>query len=113
MSFEGPRPRCDCLIAASGIADHIRPCHGSYNGPLVLTGGCPAMTASSNDSFSAYRELQTPLGTRQIASLEALESESPGLASMPYSIRILLESCLRNCDGGVVTPDDVRKIDGL
>ena len=68
------------------------------------------MTASSKDPFNACRELDTPLGKRQIASLEALESESSGLASMPYSIRILLESCLRHCGGGVVTPDDVRKL---
>ena len=68
------------------------------------------MTTSSSDPFGAYRELETPLGKRRIASLDALESKSPGLARTPYSIRILLESCLRTCEGGVVSPDDVRKL---
>lgn len=29
---------------------------------------------------------------------------------LPYSIRILLESAIRNCDGFQVTKDDVEKI---
>ena len=68
------------------------------------------MSTSGNDVFGAFRELDTPLGKRRIASLEALEDVAPGLSSMPYSIRILLESCLRTCDGSVVTPEAVKTL---
>ena len=30
--------------------------------------------------------------------------------SLPYSIRVLLESVLRNCDGFEVTEEDVKKV---
>ena len=68
------------------------------------------MSPSSNDVFDAFRELDTPLGKRRIASLESLGEAAPCLDSMPYSIRVLLESCLRTCDGTVVTPDAVRTL---
>ena len=68
------------------------------------------MSTSGNDVFGAFRELDTPLGKRRIASLEALEDVAPGLSSMPYSIRILLESCLRTCDGSVVTRKPSRRL---
>jgi len=32
------------------------------------------------------------------------------IADLPYSIRVLLESVLRNCDGKTITEDDVRKL---
>ena len=30
--------------------------------------------------------------------------------SMPYSIRVLLESCLRHCGKGIVTEEDVQSL---
>ncbi|KAL8172497.1 hypothetical protein V2J09_024301 [Rumex salicifolius] len=41
-------------------------------------------------------------------SLPALND--PRIEKLPYSIRILLESAIRNCDGFQVTKDDVEKI---
>jgi aconitate hydratase len=35
---------------------------------------------------------------------------APDLAKLPYSIRILLEAVLRNCDGFSVTEEDVRRL---
>src|SRR5579871_901656 len=35
---------------------------------------------------------------------------APALDRLPYSIRVLLESLLRNCDGFSVTEDDVRRL---
>ena len=53
------------------------------------------------------RELiDTPLGSRTIYRLDSLGS----LESMPYSIRILLESCLRHNGNGIVTDDDVQAL---
>ncbi len=35
---------------------------------------------------------------------------APDLPRLPYSIRVLLEALLRNCDGFAVTEDDVRRL---
>ncbi|MEA1902106.1 MAG: aconitate hydratase AcnA [Actinomycetota bacterium] len=60
----------------------------------------------SNDPFGSRAELETALGVREIARLDALE----GVENLPYSIKVLLESALRNLDGVNVTEDDVRQI---
>ncbi|MGH8945340.1 MAG: aconitate hydratase AcnA [Acidimicrobiia bacterium] len=61
---------------------------------------------SSLDPFGALDTIDTPLGSRQIARLDALE----GVENLPYSIKVLLESALRNLDGVVVTEEDVAQI---
>ena len=48
--------------------------------------------------------IQTSLGNRTIYRLDSLES-------MPYSIRILLESCMRHCGRGIVTSEDVQALE--
>jgi len=50
--------------------------------------------------------ISTPLGERKVYRLDALGA----LETMPYSIRVLLESCLRHCGDGIVTQDDVQSI---
>ncbi|HET8739771.1 MAG TPA: aconitate hydratase AcnA [Acidimicrobiia bacterium] len=60
----------------------------------------------SNDPFGARATLETALGTREIARLDALGD----VDRLPYSIKVLLESTLRNVDGVRVTEDDVRRI---
>ncbi|HEY6628101.1 MAG TPA: aconitate hydratase AcnA [Acidimicrobiia bacterium] len=50
--------------------------------------------------------LETALGSRQIARIDDLE----GADRLPYSIKVLLESALRNLDGKNVTEEDVRRI---
>ena len=60
----------------------------------------------SNDPFGARATLETSLGAREIARLDAIE----GIERLPYSIRVLLESALRNLDGKSVTEADVREI---
>ncbi|MFP3882116.1 MAG: aconitate hydratase AcnA [Actinomycetota bacterium] len=59
-----------------------------------------------NDPFGARATLETPLGACQIARLDAV----PGAERLPYSIKVLLESVLRNLDGKAITEDDVREI---
>jgi aconitate hydratase len=49
----------------------------------------------SNDPFGARGTLETALGTRAIARLDAID----GVERLPYSIKVLLESALRNIDG--------------
>jgi aconitate hydratase len=60
----------------------------------------------TNDPFGARATLETPLGAREIARLDAIQ----GAERLPYSIKVLLESALRNIDGKSVTEDDVREI---
>jgi aconitate hydratase len=52
--------------------------------------------------------IETPAGPRRIASLPALMDHlGHDLGTMPFSMRVLLEACLRHCDGETVTQDDV------
>jgi aconitate hydratase len=64
------------------------------------------------DTFGARGSLQTSQGTLTIHRLSALEKAglAPGLARMPFSIRVLLESVLRNLDGELVREDDVKNL---
>jgi aconitate hydratase len=62
--------------------------------------------------FHARREFTAPDGRPGfIASLPALEDAGLGkISRLPISIRIVLESVLRNCDGLRITEDDVRAL---
>lgn len=62
--------------------------------------------ATSRDPFNARDTIDTPLGRRTIYRLDALGD----LSAIPYSIKVLLESCLRTLDGHVVTAEDVQAI---
>jgi len=58
----------------------------------------------SKDYFGARDTLQTSHGDYIYYRLEALERKGlRKLARLPFSIRVLLESVLRNCDGREVT----------
>ena len=49
--------------------------------------------------------------TGKFYSLPQLEKEGIGpVSKLPVSIRIVLESVLRNCDGQKITQDDIRAI---
>lgn len=58
------------------------------------------------DAFSATRKLNTASGNFQYAALADLEQYGK-MSLIPYSIRILLEAVLRNCDGKVISEEDV------
>jgi aconitate hydratase len=61
----------------------------------------------SHDPFSARRTMETPLGERVIYGIDALAALGD-IDHLPYSIKVLLESALRNHDGRVVSDDDVH-----
>ncbi len=67
-----------------------------------------------HDTFNALREFKTAAGrTGKFFSLAALEQAGLGKVSrLPVSIRIVLESVLRNCDGKKVTEEHVRQLAG-
>ncbi|MBX3390327.1 MAG: aconitate hydratase AcnA [Phycisphaeraceae bacterium] len=60
------------------------------------------------DPFKSKASLKTKHGTYSYYNLNALKQAGIGhVDKLPYSIRVLLESMLRNLDGFVVTADDV------
>ena len=66
-----------------------------------------------HDPFHARDTFDTGAGQAGIYRLSKLEDAGlTRVAALPYSIRVLLESVLRNCDGYQVTEDDVRRLAG-
>lgn len=61
------------------------------------------------DRFNAQYELKTKFGSYTIYRLDALK-EFGNIDNLPYSIKILLEAVLRNCDGRLVKDDDVKRL---
>lgn len=58
-----------------------------------------------------FNTLKSLSENRLFYSLPALEEQKIGAISrLPVSIRIMLESLLRNCDGKMVTEDDIRRL---
>ncbi|MGA2819835.1 MAG: hypothetical protein ABSF61_04155 [Anaerolineales bacterium] len=67
-----------------------------------------------SDSFGSFSTYDSVSGREHLFRLEALEKEGIGgnLQRLPYSIRILLESLLRNLDGAQVSEADVERLAG-
>ncbi|MBL9148359.1 MAG: aconitate hydratase AcnA [Phycisphaerae bacterium] len=59
--------------------------------------------------FGSLASLDTAYGPKSYCRLDAVKHLGP-IHRLPYSIRVLLESCVRNCDGHVVTEEHVKKI---
>ena len=67
------------------------------------------MNRSSKDPFGARDSIKTASGPAIIYRLNQLEESGLGkISRLPFSIRVLLEAVLRNCDGHLITEDDVR-----
>ena len=67
--------------------------------------------AANNDEFGARTELESSSGSGAIYRIEKLQED--GIAEvgrLPYSIKILLEAALRQCDGFEITREDVERI---
>src|SRR5688572_15825971 len=61
------------------------------------------------DSLQTFNSAVGPVG--QFYSLPHLEKTGVGpISRLPHSIRIVLESVLRNCDGQKITAEDVREL---
>ena len=63
----------------------------------------------TSDPFSARQVITTPLGDRVVYRIDALDAMGD-IDSLPYSIKVLLESVLRNHDGSVITDADVKAV---
>jgi len=64
-----------------------------------------------NDRLGTRTSFQTGSGTAYLYSLARLADQGyANIHTLPFSIKVLLESVLRNCDGYVVTEEDVQKL---
>ena len=64
---------------------------------------------ATHDPFEAKAAIETPLGNRTVYRLDALRTIGD-IDSLPYSIKVLLESVLRHHDGSTVTDRDVQAL---
>src|ERR1044072_9141615 len=64
----------------------------------------------SLDSFKTRTSLTAGTDTVRIYSLPALEKECPGVATLPYSLKILLENLLRREHTAFVKAADIRAL---
>ena len=63
------------------------------------------------DPFAARERFETGQGKASLFRLSKLEKLGLGkMAELPFSIRLLLESALRNCDGFAVREEDVKNL---
>ena len=63
-------------------------------------------TNEHRNPFESAATLSTPLGDRTVYRLDSLRDHGD-VDTLPYSIKVLLEAALRNCDGHTVTAEDV------
>ncbi|MFY9915680.1 MAG: aconitase family protein, partial [Nocardioidaceae bacterium] len=64
------------------------------------------------DSFGAKASLDVDGTAYQIYRLDAVSGEGIDVASLPYSLKVLLENLLRTEDGVNITADDIRALAG-
>jgi aconitate hydratase len=63
------------------------------------------------DAFKTLKSFKLQSGkTGQFYSLPALTKQFPNITKLPISVRIVLESVLRNCDGKKVTEEHVKQL---
>ncbi|MBN2000305.1 aconitate hydratase AcnA [candidate division KSB1 bacterium] len=62
------------------------------------------------DPFGARKKFETGSGPAFLYHLAQLEKSGFPITSLPYSIRIVLESVLRNCDGRLITKENVTNL---
>ncbi len=68
--------------------------------------------AGSTDSFGAKDTLDVDGTAYEIFRLDAVDGEGIDVASLPYSLKVLLENLLRTEDGENITADDIRALAG-
>ena len=67
----------------------------------------------ANNPFNSRASLETASGRATIFRLDALEKAGLGSVSkLPFSIKVLLEAVLRNCDGTLIKESDVAALAG-
>ncbi len=69
------------------------------------------MTKLIHNPFGTRTNFKTNEGEFQVYALEKLEDAGfKQISQMPFSLKVLLESVIRNCDGTIVTEKDIQNI---
>ena len=69
------------------------------------------VTGPAHAFASTLKSFKTASGkSGKFWSLKALAERHPGIERLPVSIRIILESVLRNCDGQKVSAEHVEQL---
>jgi hypothetical protein len=78
----------------------------------LLLFGFVSGKAMSHNLYNTLREFDPGTGGKgRFYSLPALEQAGiGGISRLPVSLRIVLESVLRNCDNGKITEDHIRQL---
>src|SRR4051812_15467082 len=69
-------------------------------------------TGKTSDSFGAKGTLDVGGKDYEIYRLSAVTGDGLDVASLPYSLKVLLENLLRTEDGANITADDIKAIAG-
>ncbi len=67
---------------------------------------------ASQDSFGAKSTLDVDGKSYEIFRLDAVSGDGLDVASLPFSLKVLLENLLRTEDGSDITADDIKAIAG-
>ncbi|GAA1960408.1 aconitate hydratase AcnA [Nocardioides panacihumi] len=67
---------------------------------------------ASKDSFGAKSTLDVDGTSYEIFRLDAVTGDGLDVASLPYSLKVLLENLLRTEDGADITADDIKALAG-
>ncbi len=67
---------------------------------------------TSQDSFGAKGTLEVGSASYEIYRLAAVTGDGLDVASLPFSLKVLLENLLRTEDGADITADDIRALAG-
>ncbi len=67
---------------------------------------------ASKDSFGAKSTLDVDGTSYEIFRLDAVEGDGLDVASLPFSLKVLLENLLRTEDGEDITADDIKALAG-
>ena len=67
-------------------------------------------TNAHPDPFNARDTFDTGSGSAYLYRLSSLTKAGYDIDRLPFSIRILLEGLLRNCDGMAITEDDIKRL---
>src|SRR3954462_2110385 len=90
------------------------PCAAGWTSTLLVQDPpTEEMTAlASKDSFGAKSTLNVDGTSYEIFRLDAVEGEGLDVASLPYSLKVLLENLLRTEDGSNITAEDIKALAG-
>ena len=66
----------------------------------------------NHDPFGAHQQLKADsIGSASYYSLSRLESvDADNVSRLPHTIKILLESLLRNCDNDIITQEHILSV---